>query len=293
MKLVIEVNKLKRPIFKDYSAFKEMSGNSRLKYHPALHGQEVFILNAYREYIRNKGFISVNACGVLNSTTADALKHYYGAPLKCISIINDIRDVNANSLCSMCGSMHSGTLDHVLPKEIYPEFAIFTKNLVPACKCNIVKSTTIANSDGHRMLHPYFDNVLGKRLIRADFSNLGITPTIEVKVIIDPESPDFNNVKYHLDNVVIKNDINGYLLQQWESFYLYPELVVRGLNNSLNSYDDVLNLLVRELSLLDENHRGKNNWNSVFVAGLINPDVIRWILYELHLGDRDSNGRLI
>ncbi|MDX6043008.1 hypothetical protein [Scandinavium lactucae] len=286
------MNKLNKPVFKDYSAFKEMSSNRRLKHYSVLNGQDAFILNAYKEYIKNKGFLNVNSCGTLSGSIAEALKYYYKEPVKCISIIDEIRAANANSLCSMCGSMHSGTLDHVLPKESYPEFAVFTKNLVPACKCNTFKSTTISNAAGHRMLHPYFDNVLCERLIRAEFTNLGQTPTIDVKIIIDPRSSDFNNVKYHLDNVVIKNDIKGYLSQQWESFYLYPELIVRGLNKSLFTYDDALNLLIRELSLLDEKHKGKNNWNSVFVAGLIHPDVIEWILYELHLGDRETSGRL-
>ncbi|MFL7890401.1 hypothetical protein P9502_23630, partial [Enterobacter pseudoroggenkampii] len=94
----------------------------------------------------------------------------------------------------------------------------------------------------------------------------------------------------HLENVVIKNE---YLSELWESFYLQPEVVVRGLNNSLNSFDDVLNLLTKELMLLDKKHKGKNNWNSVFVAGLIQPDVINWLLYELHLGNRDSDGCII
>lgn len=286
------MNKLNKPIFKDYSAFKRLSSNRKLKYYPDLNGQDAFILNAYRAYVKNRGFLNVNACGVFNAGAAAALKYYYKDPVKCISIIDSIRNDNANSLCSMCGSMHSGTLDHVLPKEKYPEFSVFTKNLVPACKCNTFKSTTIANSAGHRMLHPYFDNVLSQRLIRAKFTNLGRTPTIDVKVVIDSTDPDFNNVKYHLDNVVIKNNIIGYLSEQWEQFYLYPELVVRGLNKTLLSYDDLSNFLIRELSLLDEKHKGKNNWNSVFVAGLIHPSVIRWILYEIHLGDRDSSGRL-
>jgi len=293
MKWIIKMNKLKKPIFKDYSAFKVMSANSELVHHLALVGQDSFILKAYREYVKNKGFLKVNECGVLSGATAAALRYYYKEPLKCISIIDTIRSDNANSLCPMCGSMHSGTLDHVLPKESYPEFAIFTKNLVPACKCNGFKSTTIANAAGHRMLHPYFDNILSQRLIRAEFTKLGKTPIINVRVIISPSSPDYNNVKYHLDNIVIKNGINGYLSQLWESFYLQPEVVVRGLNNTLITYDDVLNLLTRELILLDKKHKGKNNWNSVFVAGLIHPDVIKWLLYELHLGSRDSDGCLI
>ncbi|RIE85727.1 hypothetical protein CUA67_21415, partial [Shigella dysenteriae] len=57
MKWAIEMNKLKRPVFKDYSAFKKLSANKRLKHHSVLNGQDTFILNAYRSYIKNKGYL--------------------------------------------------------------------------------------------------------------------------------------------------------------------------------------------------------------------------------------------
>ncbi|ELV3465482.1 HNH endonuclease [Enterobacter asburiae] len=287
------MNKLKKPIFKDYSAFRLLSANTRLRYHRELNGQDAFMLEAYKEYVKKKGVPDRRIYGVINADVGEALKYYYKSPGKSLSEIDVIRSQYANSLCPMCGSMHRGTLDHVLPKESYPEFSIFTRNLVPACKCNSFKSNTIANDEGHRMLHPYFDNILSQRLIRAEFSSLGETPVIDVIVVIDARSADYNNVLYHLDNVVIKNDIKGYLSEQWEMFYLYPELIVRGLNKKLVNYNDVFNLLNEELSLLDEKHKGKNNWNSIFIAGLMQPNVIRWILSELHLGSRNSTGRLI
>jgi hypothetical protein len=62
--------------------------------------------------------------------------------------------------CPFCGISESSTLDHYLPKEQYPEFSIFPKNLVPSCAvCNTRKRDRILN-DGTNVrmfLHPCCD----------------------------------------------------------------------------------------------------------------------------------------
>jgi len=53
-------------------------------------------------------------------------------------------------------------------KTDFPAFAIFGRNLVPACKCNSKRSTLlIGPNPGERILHPYYDDVLGERLFRS------------------------------------------------------------------------------------------------------------------------------
>ncbi|MDA3307851.1 MULTISPECIES: HNH endonuclease [Stenotrophomonas] len=62
--------------------------------------------------------------------------------------------------CPFCGISESSTLDHYLPKEQYPEFSVFPKNLVPSCAvCNTRKRDRILD-EGTRVrmfLHPCYD----------------------------------------------------------------------------------------------------------------------------------------
>lgn len=62
--------------------------------------------------------------------------------------------------CPFCGINESSTLDHYLPKEQYPEFSVFPKNLVPSCAvCNTRKRDRILD-DGTNVrmfLHPCYD----------------------------------------------------------------------------------------------------------------------------------------
>lgn len=58
--------------------------------------------------------------------------------------------------CALCGQLPVSTIDHYLPKSKFPAFAVFPRNMVPACeRCNFIKLTT---SD-RLTLHPYYDDV--------------------------------------------------------------------------------------------------------------------------------------
>lgn len=64
--------------------------------------------------------------------------------------------------CPYCGFGHATTLDHYLPKSLYPEVAVHPSNLVPSCKdCNTGKLKAYAKIEGEQVIHPYFDrNIL-------------------------------------------------------------------------------------------------------------------------------------
>ncbi len=62
--------------------------------------------------------------------------------------------------CPFCGISESSTLDHYLPKEKYPEFSVFPKNLVPSCAvCNTRKRDRILDvgTNVRMFLHPCYD----------------------------------------------------------------------------------------------------------------------------------------
>ncbi|CAI0729487.1 hypothetical protein [Serratia quinivorans] len=287
------MNKINRPKFCDSIAITTLTSNTSLGYYNILMGCLPSLKSAYKEYISTSGVPNRSNYLALTEAEGDALKYYYSHPPLSHNAINDIRRENSNSLCPMCGSMHRGTLDHVLPKEIFPEFSVFSRNLVPACKCNITKGKTTTNNLGARILHPYYDKILSKRLISAKFNSLSVSPTIDIKVLLPASHVLYPSVVYHLDEVVRKNGIIGYLSEQWESFYLHPESVIRGLTPRLTELTGYFGLLRKELHLLDKKHKGKNNWNSVFVSGLYSRAVGEWILTELQSPNRDADGALL
>jgi hypothetical protein len=76
--------------------------------------------------------------------------------------LEQIRKENSLVVCPSCGEPgRPRTLDHYLPKDVFPEFAIVLLNLTPMCDwCQGEKLAEYITSDGRkRYIHPYFDDV--------------------------------------------------------------------------------------------------------------------------------------
>jgi hypothetical protein len=65
-----------------------------------------------------------------------------------------------NDKCPLCGHRNVKTLDHYLPKSLFPALTVTPMNLIPACSdCNKAKLPTAPTAGRNQTLHPYFDNV--------------------------------------------------------------------------------------------------------------------------------------
>ncbi|MDK4525416.1 HNH endonuclease signature motif containing protein [Kingella kingae] len=62
--------------------------------------------------------------------------------------------------CPCCGGIGiSAQLDHYLPKQKYPQYSVYPKNLIPCCRdCNEgYKKAIFATQEKDQLIHPYFD----------------------------------------------------------------------------------------------------------------------------------------
>ena len=61
-------------------------------------------------------------------------------------------------LCPLCGQRNASTIDHYLPKSLYPLYSVTMVNLIPACKdCNKDKRDSEIRQPEDAIIHPYFD----------------------------------------------------------------------------------------------------------------------------------------
>lgn len=108
--------------------------------------------------------------------------------------------------CPYCGIGDASTLDHYLPKAIYPILSVVPKNLVPSCKdCNTGKKASIASSSGTQCLHPYFDNqeVVSEQWIFAKIEST--SPEVVIFYVCAPSHWD-NTLKKRVESHF--NDFN-------------------------------------------------------------------------------------
>lgn len=80
------------------------------------------------------------------------------------SILNNAK----HRICPLCGLGAATTLDHYLPKSLYPVFAVLPTNLVPACDwCQKAKLNACPRKPEEETLHPYFSNVEAESWLHA------------------------------------------------------------------------------------------------------------------------------
>lgn len=118
----------------------------------------------------------------------DLLK-IYSNKLKNTKINDTISELSFNK-CPICLLSIPGTLDHLLPKEIFYNFSLTPANLVPMCdSCNRKKGKIYGISYVKSPFHPYFDAI--------DYhENINITIAINLRSI----EVSINLVKNDLDD---------------------------------------------------------------------------------------------
>lgn len=287
------MNKIDIPTIDDIAAIHDLVGNPRLKSYPKLQDLALTICALYAKYDRSFALPIFGFRPPTDEQIALLLGHFKSPP-KDVGFIREMREESDSRECPMCGSLHSGTLDHYLSKNTYPLLSVFSKNLVPACKCNSKRGEKLHGSQpGERILHPYYDACLSERLVRAQFDDLGAVPKVSVELTVTAAHPMFAAINFHFNEVVKKSAVTRYLADRWSSLVRKPSLVVRAFEKNFATQAEVQAELLKELNKLDDVHRGKNNWNSMFVHGLLVPPTLAWLTGRLSDPTRPSDSPLV
>lgn len=83
-------------------------------------------------------------------------------------VYDAIKLLPKQGICPFCDHRPVSTLDHLLPKRLFPALAVTPDNLVGACAdCNKTKLAFAPAAAEEVFLHPYFDDVEAKRWLAA------------------------------------------------------------------------------------------------------------------------------
>ncbi|MCL1056478.1 HNH endonuclease [Shewanella gelidimarina] len=278
------MKKLPIPVQNDDRHLIRLTSNDALtSINPCLRINQNSIKMQYRNYIQERG----NAWNIIPNVVSEELKKslinsYENRQEDELKFIKNMRDTH-DEICSMCGGKFPWSLDHVLPKSDYPEWAIFSKNLVPACRCNIRRGTALKGNPitRARVLHPYFDDAFETRQISCLISTNNDFRWVKVEIVyLQPNHPEINSIKYHVENIVKRSGIEKYLSRTlWCKLVNQPGLAIRGLfeKGSLTELK-IKELIEQDLRWNDSSSGTLNNWDSIFLYGILNsPNVLAFI----------------
>ncbi|OMF45410.1 HNH endonuclease [Paenibacillus amylolyticus] len=235
------------------------------------------ILASYKTYPQDTSELKNLSPIALSLLEKDCLKNCYSSSTVVLKwLISEIKSIQDNfnkDKCPYCGINSPSTIDHYLPKELFPEYAVMSFNLIPCCnECNTKKGEVwIDEETGERaFINFYFDEIPDEIFIKSLISMQDNgAPLIEFFIDCGKlENSSFEQVvrsHYEKLNVLsrIEHAVTTYVTEILQS---NKKMLVKGLDEY--ALKTILQISIDNDS---ENH-GKNYWKAVVGRAIMECD---------------------
>ncbi len=179
-------------------------------------------------------------------------------------------------LCPVCGEEGTpNTLDHYLPKNIFPEFSIHLKNLIPMCDiCQGVKLETFVNAAGEKKyLHPYFDMVSSPVMYIRIVPPFSSPVRFELQVLSSLSPALANQVTRHLSGLELPTRMEEYCRSKYIQLLRYVAY------NRSHAKQELTELLDGFLFMAEQT--AINSWPATFYRSVIqNAELMNYLRNE-------------
>lgn len=284
------MKKLNAPTVDDLSVLMKMKDNPKIASQPYIKNEYNTMREKYIHYNDNSGNPWVCSGNEITKNLKEKLEYHYERPYRDLNYIKKIRDEGSPDVCPFCGSSKTGTLDHYLPQADYPEWIIYSKNLVPACDCNSKRQNNVkGKKHNQRILHPYFDDCLKGRIVRAIFTGDFKKPNIDIIPIKEYGTPS-ETIEFHVNTIIKQTTIVQWMNAKWQSMKRNPQSVISAIPKTagLITINELDCYLYETLERKDDEHGTMNNWYSMFISGIISSKSAKAWLLETYNGIKNG-----
>jgi 5-methylcytosine-specific restriction endonuclease McrA len=232
---------------------------------------EVEVVSAAQEYEKKVKIAKLHTIerkdGVLDVSTEEMNKVYTTRMVPKKSPGRAVYDMLLNAppqgICPLCGQRTVSTLDHHLPKALYPTLSVVPINLVPACQnCNKTKLHSIPLSGEEETIHPYFDEIEEDKWLFAK-----IERSKPLKIIFEAIPPIHwktllsSRVKFHFESFELADLYGAHAAVELKNIrYYLNELFDKAGSESL--HDHLL------MSAVSREMEHKNSWQAAMYRSL-------------------------
>lgn len=142
----------------------------------------------YDEYVNTFSNIVNRVTSVYVTPEKEHLQNCYGTETiernNLIDRIIKAQSIDLQHTCGYCLYNPQSTIDHYVPQEKYPEFAVLAKNLLPACSdCNTTKNDLWRRNGKRLFLHLYNDIIPEYRFLFGLVRYYYGKPTIQFELV--------------------------------------------------------------------------------------------------------------
>lgn len=195
------MKKIDYPQKEEKEYFNLISGNRRGQAKIILENNKNLIFGAYRDYLSKGDRLHQISPLQITEELRGALHLCYE---NNIDLRKETQRTNSGilkSCCPFCMRDSISCVDHYFPKSHYPEFSIFSPNLLPICwSCNHKKGDKCIENGSRSFIHFYFDKFLGKTFLKCkiDFDRLEIQFSLDNG---DINASNFKIIENHFEKL--------------------------------------------------------------------------------------------
>lgn len=240
--------------------------------------EKPYLKNKYHEYNKNFGLSTLENIPIVDyciQKKSDYL-HCYDNPTKSLEYLKASIRRNQHysiaSVCQYCGINDASTMDHYLPKAIYPEYSVHSLNLIPCCSdCNLLKNNEWLDVKikNRKIINLYLDFLPIERYLFAKVIYKYGVPKISIWL------ENINNIDIGLFNLIESHFDRLHLLDRYKKRFshVHDELFIafKGINKTIRRPDLIKELILSDYDLLAKNF-GANYYKLIFKEALANCD---------------------
>lgn len=225
---------------------------------------------AYGQYIESR--CNSLAPIALDDAARRGLRTAYGSESKRAGLdwISRVRNDHDHNYCPVCGGAGARTVEHHLPQAHFPEFCVYSRNLVPCCHACNTKRGDVNGPGADWTLHPYFDHaVLGSPLVYVSVQGPWEVPLFRLKVIESLNEDVFLKVENHLEKSLDLGLFGSWVRGEWTDLRLVKAPQYRDASSFKQGLRSELNA---------EAQRNWNSWGAALIRGVLRVDGLAdWI----------------
>lgn len=227
----------------------------------------------YEQYAKAKELFQCEPMDSVASVSKNIMKDLYDEDLKYAENLRDDLYALSPRVCPICEKSwgyDDQTLDHILPKTKFPQFAITPLNLVVTCNvCNKKKNANYGKNINEGVMHPYFTcmdlAIMLECVIKITHSDIETTIQLKNRDILLEEGIDCSEESYQ--RLV-------FFFEQYKLGERYSILARQSLQNIIDMYTDYDLKTQFELieDIIDENGKTQlytNDINTIFFRKIV------------------------
>lgn len=175
-----------------------------------------------------------------------------------------------HNICQNCTVSEVNSFDHYLPKDLFPDFAVHPKNLVPSCTfCNGLKSKSWEDKGKRLFINPYLDKLPIEQIL---FATIQVTNKTDLAIKFEVDNR--NNIPAELYEIIAYHYSK---LDLCSRFSDSCEVTIDGVEQELKKYAvklplDEVRAVIIESALESRQTFGSNHYIHILEEALARSD---------------------